>query len=83
LDDAGYVQDIILAADDTAADIQTKVLIGFAHVPALAEHGFRLLGARRKMIMDRRTGNLVPKPGISRVLRTIKRAELDTTAIKM
>ncbi|KAJ7713522.1 hypothetical protein B0H14DRAFT_3636061 [Mycena olivaceomarginata] len=83
LDDAGYVQDIILAADDTAADIQTKVLIRFAHVSALAEHGFRLLGARRKMIMDQRTRNLVPKPGISRVLRTIKRVELDTTAIKM
>jgi hypothetical protein len=48
----------------TTADIQTKVLIRFAHVPALVEHGFRLLGAHQKMIMDQHTGNLVPKTAL-------------------
>ncbi|KAJ7870644.1 hypothetical protein B0H14DRAFT_3439997 [Mycena olivaceomarginata] len=81
LDGAGYVKDIILCADDSPADISTKILINFGHISELDEHGFRLLRVARKMRLDKR-GSLVPKLGVPRVLRTLKR-DLDLTAIKM
>ncbi|KAJ7702063.1 hypothetical protein B0H14DRAFT_3649120 [Mycena olivaceomarginata] len=80
LDDAGYVKDILISPDDTGEDIRTKILIAFSDIEPLVKYGFRLLFVHRKMKRDRH-GNMVPKPGVPRILRTGKR-ELDFTAIK-
>ncbi|KAF7371592.1 hypothetical protein MVEN_00014600 [Mycena venus] len=80
LDDARYVKDILISSDDTGEDIRTKILIAFSDIEPLVEYGFRLLFVHRKMKLDRH-GNMVPKPGVPRILRTGKR-ELDFTAIK-
>ncbi|KAK7013566.1 hypothetical protein R3P38DRAFT_3206962 [Favolaschia claudopus] len=80
-EDAGYVKIIIISSDDSPHDIRTKVLINYSDIPAVNEHGFRLLGVTRKMQRDKK-GKLLPKAGISRVLRPLSRP-LDFSAIEI
>jgi hypothetical protein len=83
LEEAGYVKDIILGADDTGSDIRTKITINFSHIEPLLEHGFRLLVTQKQMRLDR-LGQMIPKPGVPRIFRVYKRdSELDMTAIKV
>lgn len=57
-------------------------MIDFAGIAPLSEHGFRLLVTQKQMRLDRH-GNLVPKTGVSRILRFYKGEwELDFMAIK-
>ncbi|KAK6988319.1 hypothetical protein R3P38DRAFT_3444458, partial [Favolaschia claudopus] len=79
-DEAGYVKDIVLTVADTPAEVRMKILLVFSHIQALAEFGFRLLVTHRPWTTDS-NGNTVPKPGVSRTLRTLHK-ELDFAAVK-
>ncbi|KAK7029142.1 hypothetical protein R3P38DRAFT_3516119 [Favolaschia claudopus] len=79
-DEVGYVKDIVLTVADTPAEVRMKILLVFSHIQALAEFGFRLLVTHRPWTTDS-NGNTVPKPGVSRTLRTLHK-ELDFAAVK-
>ncbi|KAK7012401.1 hypothetical protein R3P38DRAFT_3019189 [Favolaschia claudopus] len=81
-EEGGYIKIITISSDDSPHDIQTKIAINYSHIQAFNDFGFRLLAVTRKVRRAKPGGKPLPKAGVARILRPIKRV-LDHDALQI